>query len=577
MTVSEHDTLPEVLDRLRAAGGQSVTLEIPEHSPVFLTATEFRTLRDAIDRAGITLRLVTEDPLRLQLASMFGLVDVARPSLVDDDGHTDREMESTPSFSGWRAARSRHISKAADAEPGEDPIAVSRKRRTDFYEPGAMAERARRDGNVGLSEDATLVSLSYLEDDGDGGTARAQLIGRIVAVIAIVALVAGVAAWYYLPAVTVEANLRQGQIGTELLYSVTRPGADAPIDAAFSVEAEEVSDTVTFDIVVPATGRQVTPDGTATGQVTLRNASSEVVTIPSGTELTVASGVGFVTTGEVEVPPGSADGSTIGEVQVPVSAAEPGAGGNLGVGEASGKIVDQPVYFANREAELSGGSDIEVAVVSDEDLATLQARVESDLRRAVAEDWTAQLPEGQMILGPSVEVGEPEFTIEQAVGDISETATLTGTVEATALEYDAADVRDQAVTSYEEALAAQVPQGYELLVETITLDEPELVSEAPDSVEYTMEATATVRAIFDEGAEQRLSDDLSGADASRAGSILGNVPAFETWSTSHDPGWWFDRMPQSAGRIIVEIADPGTPAATPPGTPSASPAAGDGS
>lgn len=579
VTVSEHDTLPEVLDRLRAVGGQSVTLEIPEHSPVFLTATEFRTLRDAVDRAGTTVRLVTEDPLRLQLASMFGLVDVARPVSVDDDGHTDREMDSTPSFSGWRAARARHRSKAADAvsETDEDPIAVSRKRRTELYEPGASSERARRDGNVGLSEDATLVSLSYLENDGDGGTARAQLIGRIVAVIAVVTLVAGIAAWYYLPAVTVEANLRQGQIGTELLYSVTRPGAAPPIDAAFSVEAEEASDTVTFDIVVPATGRQVTPDGTASGQVTLRNASSEAVTIPSGTALTVTSGVGFVTTGEVEVPPGSADGSTIGEVQVPVSAAEPGAGGNLGVGEASGKIADQPVYFANREAELSGGSDIEVAVVSEEDLATLQTRMESDLRRAVAEDWTAQLPEGQMILAPSVEVGEPEFTIEQAAGDITETVTLSGTVEATGLEYDAADVRNQALASYEEALAAQVPEGYELLVETITLGEPALVSEAPDSIEYTMGATATVRAIFDEDARQRLSDDLSGADAGRAESILGNVPAFESWSMSRDPGWWFDRLPQSAGRITISVADPVATVGLSPATPPASPAVGDGS
>lgn len=574
VTVSEHDTLPEVLDRVRAAGGRLVTLEIPEHSPVFLTATEFRTLRDTLDRTGTPVRLVTEDPLRLQLASMFGLVDFARPTAVDDDGPTDRAMETTPSFSGWKAARARHISKTPVAEPVEDPIAVSRKRRTALYEPGASSERAERNGNVGLSEDATLVSLSYLEDDG-AGTSRAQLIGRIVAVAVVIALVLGIAGWYYLPAVTVEASLRQGQVGTELLYSVTRPGADAPIDAAFAVEAEEVSDSIAFDIAVPATGRQVTPDGTATGEVTLRNASGEAVTIPAGTALPLASGVGFVTTAEVEAPAGSADGSTIGEAQVAVSAAEPGAGGNLGVGEVSGKIADQPIYFANRAAAMTGGSDIEVAVVAEEDLVTLQTQVETDLRRAVAEDWTAQLPEGQMILAPSVEVGEPEFTIESAAGDVSETATLTGTVEATGLQYDAANVREQALASYQEALAAQVPEGYELLIDTVTLGEPDLVSEAPDSIEYTMGATATVRAIFDDAAEQRLVEDLAGADAADVDTILGNVPAFETASTSRDPGWWFDRLPQSAGRVTITIADPGPVDVAVPGTPAASPAAGE--
>ncbi|MBA2468178.1 MAG: baseplate J/gp47 family protein [Chloroflexia bacterium] len=576
VTVSENDTLPAVLDRLRAAGGQSVTLDIPEHSPIFLTATEFRTLRDTAERAGIGLNLVTDDPLRLQLASMFGLADFDRPAAAaDDNGHTDREMDSTPSFSGWRAARARHTAKMADADPGDDPIAVSRKRRADLYQPGMVSEPAQRDGNVGLSEDATLVSLSYLEDDDDG-SARAQRIGQIVAVVVALLLVAGIAAWYYLPAVTVEANVRQGQIGTELLYSVTRPGADAPIDAAFAVEAEEVSDTVPFDISVPATGRQVTPDGTASGQVTLRNASAEAVTIPAGTELALPSGIGFVTSEEVEVPPGSADGSTIGEAQVAVTATEAGSGGNLGPGELSGKIADQPVYFANRESEMTGGSDVEVAVVAEEDLATLQTQVESDLRRAVAEDWTAQLPDGQMILAPAVEVGEPEFATEQAVGDVSETVTLSGTVDATGLQYDAANVREQARMFYEEALAGQVPEGYELMVESVDLEDPELVSESPNSVEYTMRATATVRAIFDDVAERQLSQDLAGAGSDRAESILGNVPAFESWSMSREPGWWFDRMPQSGGRITVSVADAvANPDTLQPGTPAATPAAGE--
>jgi hypothetical protein len=241
----------------------------------------------------------------------------------------------------------------------------------------------------------------------------------------------------------------------------------------------------------------------------------------------------------------------------------------------SGKIADLPVYFANREAEMAGGSDIEVAVVAEEDLATLEAQADTDLRRAVAEDWTAQLPEGQMILAPSVEVGEPEYTIAQAPGDVSDTVTLTGTVEATGLEYDAADVRQQARASYEAALAAQVPEGWELLVDTVALDEPQLVAESPDSIEYTMSATGTVRAIFDDAAEQRLADGLSGSDADQAESILGNVPAFESWSLDHDPGWWFDRMPQSAGRITVSIADPVPVPADDGGTPPASPAATD--
>ncbi|CAN5851235.1 hypothetical protein BH20CHL3_BH20CHL3_10830 [soil metagenome] len=572
VTVSEHDTLPEVMNRIRAANGQGITLHIPEHSPIFLTASEFRTLRDIAEQSGVTLDLVTDDPLRLQLASMFGLAKFAPPAVADDDGHTDREVESTPSFSGWKTARARHSGRHAGADATEDPIAVSRRRRTELYEAGVAADRERSDGNVGLSEDASLVSLSYLDDDR--GSTRARLVGRIVAFAVAIALIAGIAGWYYLPAVTVDATLRQGQIGTELLFSVTRPGADAPIDAAFSVEAQEISDTVEFDIVIDSTGRQVTPDEAASGTVTLRNASTEVVAIPAGTTLTTPMGVAYATDEDVEAPPGSADGSTIGEVNVTVTAVEPGSGGNLAPGELSGKISDLPIYFSNREAETSGGADIEVPIVTEEDIANVENQVAVDLRGAVAEDWTAQLPAGEVILTPSVEVGAPEFTIEQSVGDLSETVTLRGTVGATGLRYDGAEVNEQARANYESALAAEVPQGYEILLDTVALGERELVSQSPDSVEYTMSATARVRAIFPEADAERLADDLGGADAERAESILANVPAFESWSVSRSPGWWFERMPQTGSRVTIAVADTVAAPATPEaGTPASTPVA----
>ena len=561
VTVDEHDTLPQVLDRIRAAGGGLLTLEIPEHSPILLTATEFRTLRDIADDTGLILALKTDDPLRLQLGSMFGLADWNRPAHEHDES-LDGEMEQTPAFRGWRSARANHSARMQGTEV-EDPIAVSRKRRTELYEPGVTPDRAKvgAEINVGLSEDATHVALSYLDEEP--GAAKARLIGRIVAVVAAIALVVGIAGWYFMPGVTVHATLRQGQIETELLYSVTRPGASAPADAAFAVEAVETSDTVSFDIEIPATGVEVTPDETASGTVILRNASTEAVTIPAGTELETVTGVGFVTNDEIEVPPGSPDGSTIGETTVDVTASEPGTGSNLGLGELSGKIPDQPVYFSNREAEMSGGTDIEVAVVSEEDIANLEAQVENDLRRVVAEDWSPQLPEGQAILAPSVEASDPDYSIEQRPGDKSETVTLRGTVEATGLQYDQASVEEQARGAYVDALNAQVPEGYELIPESMVLGEPHLVAESPDSVEYEMTATAVVRARFDEDAESQLVEDLAGTDANQAESILANVPAFETWSIDSSPGWWPIDMPQASSRITLDLGEAPLAAATP--------------
>src|SRR5690606_37054257 len=131
ISVSDHDSLPAVLDQVRAARGKSILLDIPDHSPVFLTATEFRTLRDLAESNDVTVTLGTSDPLRLQLASMFGLADVERPARADDTGDADPEFESTPSFRAWRGARE---TEPTSDESDSDPISVSRRRRTDLYD-----------------------------------------------------------------------------------------------------------------------------------------------------------------------------------------------------------------------------------------------------------------------------------------------------------------------------------------------------------------------------------------------------------------------------------------------------------
>jgi hypothetical protein len=569
VVVDEHDTLPQVLDRIRAAGGVSVTLDIPEHCPILLTATEYRTLREAADRSGHTITLRTDDPLRLQLGSMFGLAEGTR-KIYSQDASLDGELAETPSFRGWRSARQHHDQRMTQATV-EDPISVSRRRRTELYEPGVTPETAAsQEPNAGLSTDATHVALSYLDEDPAAG--RAWLIGRIVAVVAVVALIAGMAGWYFMPAATVEATLRQGQLSTSLLYSVTRPGADGPPDAAFTVEAVEVAETVPFTISVPATGVEVTPDDSASGSVVLRNASTGAVTVPAGTTLTTVTGLSFTTDDDVDVPAGSPDGSTIGEATVNVSAVDPGTGSNLGVGALSGKIADLPVYFSNRDGEITGGTDREVAVVAEADIESLEAAVSSDLRRYVAAGWNELLPEGQAILAPSVEAGEPDYTIEQRPGDVSETVTLTGTVDATALQFDQAAVEAQARSHYEDALAAQVPPGYEMAPETLVLAEPVLVAESPDSVEYTMGASVTVVAQFDDGAQDALVEDLAGASTDEADTILANVPAFESWSVSRSPGWWPGGFPQSSGRVTLVVED-AEPVVATPESPSPSPVA----
>lgn len=578
--VDQHESLPEVLERLHGHRGESLTLVIADHSPILLTATEFRALKDLADRNHIRLRVETDDTLRRQLATMFGL---AKPHARPEPVVPTTESQSH-GFGSWRnARRPKHRPAGQPPEPDEpettgakqepeDPIAISRRRRNSLYADSVA--KPKSDDDIIRIDDA---GLDYIEDDdASGQRSRAWLLGRIAAVALVVLAAAVFALWYWFPSVEVDITLRQAEVSTGIVYSVAVPGADIPSDASFAVEASEQSAEVPFTIEIPATGVVREPDGTASGPVLFRNVSDAPVTLEQGTELTTVTGNRYLLLEPVEVPAGNLDAP--GEAEGMVTASEAGSGGNLDAGQLTGKLQDRDVYYSNLTGPIEGGSDREFAVVTEEDLAEAERAVREDLQAAAARGWLAQLPDGMSIVGPSVTPGDPTYTIEGAVGDRREAVVVTGTVAVSGYVYDLAEVERQSRSTFEVALQDQVPPGYELVGSTIELGEPEVLAEAPERVEYRVNATATARAIFDDSAQQGLKERMAGSSEDEARAAIAEVGAIEAWEMSTSPGWWPDRMPQSDGRITLNIRDTidGGEGEAPP-SPVSSPSADEGS
>ena len=559
--VEQHESLPEVLERLHGHRGESLTLVIADHSPILLTATEFRALKDLADRQNIRMSLQTQDSLRSQLASMFGLAKAAP--------RTEPDTANGPpasNFGSWRNARRPKHRPAgqppeqeteapakpepkAEPEQDADPITVSRRRRNALYSDSASREKA--DDDIVYIDDA---GLDYIEDDEDDNRhTRAWLYGRIAAGVLVVLALVVAALWYWFPAVELDVTLREADVSTGIVYSVAAPDAQIPSDASFAAEASEQSADVPFSIEIPASGVVREPDGTASGSLVFRNVSDGAVTLEQGTELTTIDGTRYLLLEPVEVPGGNAEEP--GEAQAPVTAAEAGEAGNVDIGGLTGKVPDQDVYYSNLNSPIEGGSDREFPVVTEEDIAAAEQAVQEDLRSAAVEGWTTQLPEGMAIVGPSVTPGDPDYTIEGAAGDQRESVEVSGTVPVTGLVYDLSEVESQSRSAFEAALQDQVPPGYALDTSTITLGEPEVIAEAPENVEYRVTASAMARAVFDEGAQEGLKDRMAGSSADEAEEAVASVGAIEAWEMSHSPGWWPDRMPQSDGRITLDIVD----------------------
>lgn len=559
--VDQHESLPEVLERLHGHRGESLTLVVADHSPILLTATEFRALKDLADRQNIRLSLQTRDSLRSQLASMFGLAKAAPRPELEPVGEAPAS-----NFGSWRNARrpkhrpagqppEQDEEQPAKPEPkpepeqSDDPIAVSRRRRNALYSDSAAREKSHDD--IVFIDDA---GLDYIEDDeSDSQHTRAWLYGRIAAGALVLLALVVAALWYWFPAVELDVTLREADVSTDIVYSVAAPGAQIPSDASFAVEAAEQSAAVPFSIEIPASGIVREPEGTASGPLVFRNVSDETVTLEQGTELTTIDGTSYLLAEPVEVPAGSVDEP--GEAEASVTAAEAGEAGNVETGGLTGKVPDVEVYYSNLNGPIEGGSDRELPVVTEEDVAAAEQAVQNDLRSASAEGWAAELPEGMAVVGPSVTPGDPDYTIEGNAGDQQASVVVRGTVPVTGLVYDLSDVEDQSRSAFEGALQDQVPPGYRLDTSTIALGEPEVIAEAPENIEYQVSASATARAMFDEGARDGLKDRIAGSSEEEAEEVVSSVGAIETWELSHSPSWWPDRMPQSSDRITLNVVE----------------------
>ncbi|HET8524666.1 MAG TPA: hypothetical protein VFL82_15655 [Thermomicrobiales bacterium] len=509
--VAARDALPDVLERLRAAAKQSVELDIPDGSSLFLTANEFRALRTIADQEQINLTLHTDDPLRQQLAAMFRLKTSANDAIANGrDPSWGPGSEAVSAKSGEAALDDELVRRAWPA--------WDLRRRWNSLRP-AVRRRA-------------LVAA-----------------GSTVAVLVLVALIGGL---LFLPLATVSLNLAQQPVSGAFVYDVVLPGAQ-PVDGAdLTLAAQPIETDVTFTQTIKSTGTRKVPDKAASGDVQLSNPNPKEITIEKGTVLTGYTGVHYAVTDSVKVPAGNPDKGLFGKGTVHVAAQDGGATGNLIVGDLSGKL-DSGVYFSNREQALTGGTDRTVAVVSEADLDTLRATAEAGIPDLATKAAEPQMAGGEALVGPSITHGDITYAFDHKVDEEADKVTVTATTHVTALKYNAAEARNQARDALNEKLAATAPAGLVFAPSTLSLDEPALVTANQGSAQFRIVANAKAVTAFSHAQRRQLADDLAGKSDAAARQRLTQVEGVDRADISYRPGWWPERMPRLAKQIEITL------------------------
>ncbi|MEZ4499033.1 MAG: hypothetical protein R2839_03010 [Thermomicrobiales bacterium] len=498
-------TLAQVIVRLREGHGDSVTVRISPESSLLLTANEFRALALAAEREQIAIAIETGDGLRRQLATLFGVPLVVPenvPTADEDDIATTGDSADTPPADPAEIADLRSTTL-----PPADTEVTSEARR-----PARRAVALRR-----------ILLAAF-------GLIAVVLVG-----------VSGY--WYFLRTAEIHLTSVTQPVTSTIAFSVLQPGADAAA-APGAIPSENVSFELSVSLDAPATGQETIGRTVATGSLVLRNPGAQPVLVPAGTEIQTFEGDVFVISEDVTVP-AATPGSTAGESVAAVAAASPGAAGNREAGMLSGKL-ENDVYFSNRGTPVAGGTDETTTVVTQQDLDALATRAEETLRSLAT---TSLLSGNRRIVPSSLHIQQFTTTFSGGVGDPAESISVDATIRFDALAFPT-DALDEGT---EQALAGQVPAGYQLVPGTVSYQSPAESGQSNGVISMIVPVSAEMRAMIDEAGLEEIANSIADLSKSDANATLSADSRFTDVTINISPSWLPQRLPSNADRIEVNV------------------------
>jgi len=319
------------------------------------------------------------------------------------------------------------------------------------------------------------------------------------------------------------------------------------------VPATVMDATVQDSLTKPATGRRREAQGVARGFVTVRNRTRQAVVLPVGTRVLTADGTGFLTDAEFLVPPTLQVGGrdVPGEAIVAVTAEAPGLSGNapaLAITTVGGPFGGSLEAF--NPQPLEGGSEREVALVSQRDFTELDALLTERLQSAAIEHLRRDRPANQTLIVWSPASGNPQVLRREFSAMPDEHASelsLAMEIRALGTAFATQDLEAVLLQRLRDSLEGQAFEIDSIrIVDTEVLGERQgvldlrvqAVAEAVDTIDHnTVRSTATGRSLGE------------GLEALRA------LPGVDQVSVTHEPPDTAN-FPRIGFRIDVTVEAP---------------------
>jgi hypothetical protein len=327
---------------------------------------------------------------------------------------------------------------------------------------------------------------------------------------------------------------------------IADPSAEAVLGNV--IPARSVRVEVEAADLTATTGQKRVPTTAATGSVVFTNLTGQVIIIPANTGLRTTSGTParFQTTSKTVVE------ARLGATSVvPIQAIDLGPVGNVAAGQIN--AIDGPLGLSlavtNPDAASGGAESFKAAVIAaDRDRLRQQL-----LTRLTADALTAvqsQLQPGEFLAADSLTTTETLLeTYDYGIGEAADTAHLTLRLAFRALAMTESDARLVA----QNALAAQVPEGYALLPGREQFIRADDLATRAGQPAFTVQATSIIVPLVDHTAlrESAKGQPIGPTQLRLAKTLpLADLPEITVWPA------WVGRLPIVPFKISVVVVAP---------------------
>ncbi|MEZ4520131.1 MAG: hypothetical protein R3A46_00610 [Thermomicrobiales bacterium] len=552
--VQERDDFDELIHDLGRHTATTITIDVAAEVDVLTMPFEFELLVDSAAANDVEVEISTEDPVRQELARIYGL-GLASGSAGNPTAMF-REMEtvSTPVFPT-------DASLPDEIPPTQQFLQVTVPDR-DRRSTGDLDQISPFDSDASFS----FVVAPPRESFGPAPARSRKRAARkaakpanvsrslgwgsvVVSAMAVAAAVATLLIALLAPSANVVIVPETRTLDAEVTYGLE--GSAVPLDIA--VVPTTLKDTITFEATVPATGESLVPDGTARGMVYVTNPSSEEIVLPTGTIFTGPNGeASYLSVEEIDIPAADPFGSArFGTAVVEVEATEPGPSGNLDVGELSGTLASG-ILYQNR-FPIEGGTSKAVAVVTESDIESVKSAARDGIETLRPSSLDEQIPGGWAVAQPATIKGDILMTVSTSTGTVANEVSVVATADIEGTVYDPAALEADARDQIQRILAAAVPEGFGLDMESLRTSVPRAVGDG-SSVAFILTAEATAAAQFDAVFRDELAGDLVGKGEEHAVETLESLQHVNAFSVSYGPDWLpWNPVPRFEERISIDV------------------------